>query len=121
MKRFIAALMAACLLTVSAFAQTSTGRLIGTVSSPDGVLPGATVVVKNNQTEKEQTVTTNDDGTFVLPQLEVGTYTVTITGTGFKTYVATELKIDVGREYSLNPTLEIGGVTESVTVTTGAE
>lgn len=121
MKRFIAALMAACLLTVSAFAQTSTGRLIGTVSSPDGVLPGATVVVKNNQTEKEQTVTTNDDGTFVLPQLEVGTYTVTITGTGFKTYVATELKIDVGREYSLNPTLEIGGVTESVTVTAGAD
>lgn len=121
MKRFVAALMAACLLAVSAFAQSSTGRLIGTISTPDGVLPGATLVVKNNQTEKEQTITTNDDGTFSLPQLEVGTYTVTITATGFKTYVATDLKIDVGREYSLNPTLEVGGVTETVTVTAGAD
>ncbi len=117
MKRFIATLMAACLLAVSAFAQSSTGRLVGTVSSPDGVLPGATIVIKNNQTEKEQTITANDDGTFNVPQLDVGDYTVTITVTGFKTFVATDLKIDVGREYSLNPTLEVGGVAETVTVT----
>jgi hypothetical protein len=121
MKRFVTALLAVCLLAATAFAQTSTGRLIGTVSSPDGVLPGATIVVKNNQTQKEQTITANDDGTFVMPQLDVGTYTVTITATGFKTYVATDLKIDVGREYSLNPTLEVGGVTETVTVTAGAD
>ncbi|HEX8851934.1 MAG TPA: carboxypeptidase regulatory-like domain-containing protein, partial [Pyrinomonadaceae bacterium] len=121
MKRLSVAFLTLCLLAVSAFAQTTTGRLVGTVSGPDGVLPGATIVVKDNQTGKEQTLTAQEDGTFTFPQLEVGTYTVTITQQGFKTYIATDLKIDVGREYSLNPTLEVGGVTESVTVTAGAD
>ncbi|HWW76858.1 MAG TPA: TonB-dependent receptor, partial [Pyrinomonadaceae bacterium] len=121
MKRALFALLALCLFAASAFAQTTAGRLVGTVSGPDGVLPGATVVLKDNQTGKEQTVAAKEDGTFTFPQLEVGTYTVTITAQGFKTFVATELKIDVGREYSLNPTLEIGGVSETVTVTAGAD
>jgi hypothetical protein len=115
------AVLALCLCAASAFAQTTTGRLVGTVSSPDGVIAGATVVVKDNQTQREQTISAKEDGTFTFPQLEVGTYTVTITAPGFKTFVATELKIDVGREYSLNPTLEVGGVSETVTVTAGAD
>jgi hypothetical protein len=121
MKRLSVAILMLCMLAVSAFAQTTTGRLVGTVSGPDGVLPGATIVVKDNQTGKEQTLTAGEDGTFTFPQLEVGTYTVTITQQGFKTYIATDLKIDVGREYSLNPTLEVGGVAETVTVTAGAD
>jgi hypothetical protein len=121
MRKFMLAGLALCLLAVSAFAQTTTGRLVGTVSSPDGVLPGATVVVKDNQTGKELTVAAKEDGTFTFPQLESGTYTVTVTAQGFKTFVANELKIDVGREYSLNPTLEVGGVSETVTVTAGAD
>lgn len=121
MKRGLFALLALCLFAASAFAQTTAGRLVGTVSGPDGVLPGATIVVKDNQTQREQTIAAKEDGTFVLPQLESGTYTVTITAAGFKTFVATDLKIDVGREYSLNPTLEVGGVSETVTVTAGAD
>ena len=121
MKRFTVAMLAVCLLAASAFAQTTTGRLVGTVSGPDGVLPGATIVVKDNQTQKEQTLMTQGDGTFTFPQLEVGTYTVTITSQGFKTFIATDLKIDVGREYSLNPVLEVGGLTETVTVAAGAD
>ena len=103
------------------FAQDTTGRIIGTVAALDGAIPGATIVIKDNQTGREQTVTASDDGTFTVPQLEFGTYTVTITATGYKTFVANEVKIDVGREYPLNAKLEVGQITEQVTVTAGAE
>jgi len=102
-------------------AQTTTGRLAGAVSGPDGVLPGATVTATSNETGRELTVTASEDGTFLFPQLENGTYTVKITATGFKTFVANEVKIDVGRDYTLNPTLEVGSVQETVTVTAGAD
>src|ERR1044071_9527882 len=121
MKRFIFIVLTLCLFTAGALAQSTSGSLTGTVSGPDGVLPGASVIVKDNQTGKELTDTANDSGAFKFPQLEVGTYTVTIKAPNFKTYVATDLKIDVGREYSLNPVLEVGGVTETVTVSAGAD
>jgi hypothetical protein len=56
-----------------------------------------------------------------VPQLEIGTYTVKVTSTGFKTFTATAVKIDIGREFSLSIVLEVGNVSESVTVTAGAD
>jgi hypothetical protein len=109
------------LLTVAAIAQSNTGRLIGTVSGPDGVLPGATVKVTDNQTGKERTVTSNNDGSFLLPQLDPGNYTVSVTVSGFKTYNANNVKIEVGQEYSLNIPLEIGQTQDSVTITAGVD
>lgn len=102
-------------------AQGTTGTLSGTVSGPDGVLPGATVVATDNKTGKELTATTNDQGFYQFPQLEFGTYTVRISSTGFKTLIATELKIDVGRTATLSPVLEIGEVSAEVVVTAGAD
>ncbi len=103
-------------------AQTPTGRLVGVVSTADGsVLPNATVEIKFSQTDKTQTVTTGNDGTFGFPQLEPGNYTVTISAQGFKTFVANQLKIDVGRDYNLTPTLEVGNVSETVNVTADAD
>ena len=111
-----------CLVSVPGiFAQSATGRLVGTVSGPDGVIPNANIVVTDNQTKQARNITSNGEGAFTLPQLNVGAYTVTITATGFKTFTATDLKIDVGKEYSLNPTLEVGGIQESVTVTAGSD
>lgn len=100
-----------------AFAQDVNGRIIGTISDPNGaVVPGATIVIKDQQTGKERNVTATNDGTFVVPQLEFGTYTVTITASGYKTFTASDVKVDVGREYSLNARLELGQLTEQVTV-----
>ncbi len=111
-----------CLVSVPGiFAQSATGRLVGTVSGPDGVLPNANIVVTDNQTKQARNITSNGEGGFSLPQLNVGTYTVTITVTGFKTFTANDLKIDVGKEYALNPTLEVGGIQETVTVTAGSD
>lgn len=121
MRRFMFILLTLTLFTVSVLAQSNTGRLVGTVSGPDGVIPGATIVITDNQTNKERTITASGDGSFSVAQLEVGTYTVKITAPGFKTFTATDLKIDVGQEYSLPATLEVGGVNESVTVVAGAD
>ena len=110
-----------CLSTSAVLSQSNTGRLVGTVSDASGVIPGATIVVRDNQTKKERTVTASDDGSFAVAQLEPGTYTVTITASGHKTFSANDAKIDVGRDYTLNPTLEVGSISESVTVTAGVD
>ena len=50
MQRVFYAVLTLCLFAASAFAQTTSGRLVGTVNSPDGVIAGATVVVRDNRT-----------------------------------------------------------------------
>jgi len=121
--RFILTVALALLVFApSAFSQGSTGRLIGTVTDPGGaVIPGATVTDKDNKTGRELTVTASGEGTFTFAQLEVGTYTVTITATGYSTFTATEVKIDIGRDNTLNVAMTVGGVKENVTVVAGAE
>ena len=57
----------------------------------------------------------------MVPDMEVGTYTITITAGGHKTFTATEVKIDAGKPYSLPIMMEAGDVKESVTVVAGAD
>ena len=121
MKRFIFTLLTLCLFAAVALAQSQTGSLVGTVSDASGVIQGATVVVKDNQTGKERTVVSGDSGGFTLSQLEVGTYTVKITAAGHKTFTATDLKIDVNKDYTLNTILEVGAISENVTVVAGVD
>jgi hypothetical protein len=120
-KKILVLLLAACLQTLTAIAQNTTGRLTGTVSSPDGVLPGATVTATDQKTGRSLTAVTNESGAFQFPQLEFGDYRVTVSATGFKTFIASDVKIDVGREYTLNPQLEVGQISEEVTVSAGTE
>lgn len=105
---------------ITLVAQSNTGRLTGTISGPDGVLPGATVVLKDKKTGKELTVTASGEGTFTFNNLDYGEYEVKATSNGFKTAVTT-VTIQVAQEYSLPIALEIGNVNETVTVTAGAE
>lgn len=121
MKKYLTGFFLVFICAAAAFAQTTTGRLAGTVSSADGVLPGATVTATDKNTGREQTTVTNGEGGFLFSQLEFGTYTVKITNAGFKTYIANEVKVDVGREYTLNRQLEIGDISETVVVTAGAD
>lgn len=121
MRRFLLVTMAICLFAMTAFAQSNTGNLVGTVSDASGVIPGATVVVKDNQTGKERTVIAGGDGSFSVSQLDVGTYTVTVSAAGHKGYSATDVKINIAQTYSLNPLLEVGDISETVTVVGGVD
>lgn len=122
MKRILLLVLTIALSALVAFAQVTTGKLIGTVTDGSGSgVSGATIVITDNQTGRDRTVVSNSDGTYQVSQLEFGIYTVKVTANGFKTFTATELKIDAGREYSLNAALEVGAVTEQVTVTAGSE
>ncbi|HEY8187679.1 MAG TPA: carboxypeptidase-like regulatory domain-containing protein, partial [Pyrinomonadaceae bacterium] len=121
MRTVIKLLLLVCLSALPVFSQSSTGRLVGTVSDASGVIPGATVVAKDDQTNKERTTTTSGDGTFSLPQLDVGTYTVTITSPGHKAFTISGVKIDTGKDYSLDPTLELGEISENVTIIAGED
>jgi Carboxypeptidase regulatory-like domain len=122
MKRLIFTLLMLWVSFAVALAQASnTGSLVGTVSGPDGLIAGATVTVTDDKTQRTITGVTNDQGSFTFSQLDVGEYTVTITSSGFKTFTATKVKIDASKAYTLNPTLEIGQIQETVTVVAGAD
>lgn len=121
MKRIFWFLAVSVFSTVAVFAQLTTSTLSGTVSGPDGLIPGANVAVKDNNTGKELTAVTNSEGGFKIPNLEVGTYTVTITAQGFKTASINEVKVEVNKDFALPIVLELGSVSEVVEVTAGAE
>lgn len=121
MKRFVFAMLTLLLFVAGALAQSTSGRIVGTVSGPDGALPGATITVVDDQTKNEKTVNASGDGAYTVSQLDVGTYTVTIKVNGFKTFTATGVKVDANRDYTLSPVLEVGGVNENVTVVAGAD
>src|SRR5205807_7846510 len=100
---------------------TTTGAINGTVTNPNKeVVAGATVTVKNNGTNKEATATTDDNGVFKVVNLEPGTYTVTVNGSGFAPYNNAGIVVEVGRSTSLEVGLSLQGVTGTVEVTAEA-
>ena len=118
------ALTVAC-LTISLTADgqiSSNAPLSGVVHDPNSaVVPGAIVTVKSNATGAEFNATTASNGTFSIPSLTPGTYTVMVKATGFKQAIVTEVKIDAGTPASVTVTLEVGQTTETVTVQGGGD
>lgn len=110
-------------LAPTAFAQVSTtGRLVGTVTDPQGsVVPNAQVTVKGNQAEGQFNAVTNKEGNWTLPSVPSGTYTVTVTAPGFKSTIVKDVKVDVGLPASVNAALEVGQVGDQVVITGGGE
>src|SRR5829696_4219357 len=75
----------------------STGSISGTITDPtNAVVTGANVTIKNNATNQEFSTTSADNGTFNVPALISGNYTVTVAAPGFKTTVLQHVKVDVG-------------------------
>jgi hypothetical protein len=100
-------------------AQEITGNLNGTVrDSNGGAIAGATVTISDPSRNNDvvRTVTTNDDGDFSAPNLQVSTYQVTAEAPGFKKFVQTGVKIDVGGRRSVDIELSAGKIDETVTV-----
>lgn len=122
MKKIFWFLCVIAIAASSAFAQLNSSSIIGTVAGPDGALiPGATVVLKSNVTGTEVTTTSNSEGSFRFSNLDVGSYTATITASGFKTFNANDIKVEVSKDFSVAARLEVGGISEVVNVTVGEE
>lgn len=106
-----------------AYAQGSTSQaLSGTVVDASGaVIPGADVVAKHVATGVVSNAVTNSEGLFSIPSLPIGTYTVTVTLQGFKTFVIQRVVLTSGAGANVKATLEVGGITEQVTVSSSSE
>lgn len=103
-------------------AQTGTSRITGTVTDANGaVIPGATVTVKNEATGIAYTQTTTDAGLYAFPALPVGTYTITVEKQGFRTFQKTGNVLEVNTPLTVNVALEVGAVSEVLTIQAGAE
>jgi hypothetical protein len=98
--------------------QTTTGTLTGLVTDPQGaIVSGATVTLINSETRVETRTTSNDQGEFVFPSVPPGRYSLGVEATNFKKALATDLVVEVGVTSRTTVVLEVGSVTEQVTIT----
>src|SRR5437868_1338501 len=103
-------------------AQQPTGSIEGLVTDPQGaVVSNAAVVARNKATGLTRNVNAGDDGRYRITQLPPGVYEVKVTAQNFKSTVVSDIKVDVGQNVPLDVKLEIGGTTETVTVTGAGE
>ncbi|HXE34866.1 MAG TPA: carboxypeptidase-like regulatory domain-containing protein [Verrucomicrobiae bacterium] len=117
-----------CLFAVmpsTLFGQTaSTGTVAGTVTDPSGgAIVGATVTLTDTATSIARVESTNDTGRYFFANVVPSKYTVSISKTGFRVSKLVDQVVNVSASLTLNVTLEIGSVAETVevTVTNGAE
>src|ERR1700692_4907335 len=106
-------------LSATALGQELAATLTGTVSDPSGaVVAGATIVVHSEETGADiRSVTTNDGGNFNITNLPAGRYTVTVKNSGFQTFVANEVILNVAEKHTLNVQLTTGKATATIMVT----
>jgi hypothetical protein len=99
-------------------AQGERGGFNGTVTDSSGAsLPDATVSAIDIQTSVETKVSTNESGVYRLPYLQPGIYKITVTKPGFRTSVTDNVTLRVAQTLTVDFKLEVGGVSESVSVT----
>ncbi len=113
-------LVTAILLVVfsAGLATAQTGKIGGKVTdSQGGVLPGATVVVRNVNTGLSLTQVTNAAGAYNFPSLDPGTYRVEVGLPGFNSYTRDGLILTTGQSITVDAALDVAGVSETVTVT----
>ena len=103
-----------------AFAQTNIGSITGTISDPAGaVVPNAKIEVKNSDTGAVYQGGTSATGNYVIP-VPVGKYSLSVTVTGFKKYVRENLVVTVANDTRQDVALDVGSITDTVTVTENA-
>ncbi|MDQ3374829.1 MAG: carboxypeptidase-like regulatory domain-containing protein, partial [Acidobacteriota bacterium] len=100
------------------FAQsTVTGGIRGTVTDPQkAIVPNATITATNIGTNSTETVTSDGNGTFVINNLQPGTYNVVVNQSGFGDFTAQRVVVEVGQTTPLDATLAIAGQSAVVEV-----
>ena len=104
-------------MCVPLFAQKFTGTITGVVTDSQGAVVGsANVRITNKATAASRTAMTDSNGVYVVPELEVGTYTVAIKAANFKEYIARDVELNTSSTATVNAVLEVGATTDQVTV-----
>ena len=98
-------------------------NIVGTVTDDSrGVVPGVEITARHTATNQTRTVVTNDTGDYHIGQLgNVGTYEIRAEMAGFKVAVAPSVLLETGRTVRVDLTLQVGEVTQSVTVEAGTQ
>ena len=110
-----------CLIVTAALGQGSSTSLQGTVTDLSGAaVPGATVIVSDDESRIQRTLVTDAQGDYRLLALPPGTYTLSVTAKGFAQYKQNGLQLLVNTPATANVVLKLGAATESVTVTSEA-
>src|SRR5436190_7906401 len=116
-RRLTVAALGALLVTTPAMAQAPTGTILGGVKDAQGgVVPGATVTATNLGTQYSRSAVTDGAGEYALRLLPVGNYKVEVTIPGFKNFSQTGIVLEVGRSARVDATIELGTVSETVSV-----
>jgi carboxypeptidase family protein/TonB-dependent receptor-like protein len=119
MRRTFVFCLATFLLSVVAWGQGATGSITGTVTDPTGAgVPGATVTAANTATGTQTKTTTGDTGLYTIPELSPGPYSISVEAPGFRKATISEQRLLVATPLHIDVALEVGLVTESVTVDT---
>ncbi|MFN2481215.1 MAG: carboxypeptidase regulatory-like domain-containing protein, partial [Pyrinomonadaceae bacterium] len=104
-----------------AHAQSGTSSVRGTVTDPQhNVVAGATVTLTSTETNAARTQTTNESGAFSFELLPPGPYRLGVEAAGFKKAAVTDVQALISKPTELSVALEVGNVTETVTVAAGA-
>lgn len=116
--RFIGLLLVCVLAWQRGQGQVDQGGITGIITDPQqGVVPGATVSIVNQATNLTLTRKTNNSGAYTFAPIKIGKYTLTVKAPGFRTAVRTNIDVNVSETVGLNLTLQIGSVSDTVTVT----
>src|SRR5262245_28928622 len=114
-------LLSSVALAAPSAAQENRATIVGTVTDPQGnALPNATIKATNTETNTTTTTTSNESGLYTLPFLPAGKYQITISANGLKTARRDGVELRVGDRTQLDFSMEVGAVTETVTVTSQA-
>ena len=98
-------------------AQVVGGTISGTITDSTGAaIANAAVLVHNDETGNERHLQTGPDGRYAAPSIPVGSYTITADATGFSQQRRTGIALSVGQSQSVNLTLPLTGVVQTVTV-----
>ena len=116
-KATAAAVLLACLGAAQEFRATISGHVY---DASGAAVPSAKVEATNIATNQATSASTNTAGTYSIPFLSPGQYTLTVTAPGFKQYIRENVTLEVGRIVGIDVTLELGQVSESVNVTAEA-
>src|SRR5712672_3364388 len=119
--RFRATLMLGALLVVAAagsvFGQGFQGGLRGSIKDAGGVIPGVEVTLTNEQTNIKRSTVTNESGEYAFATVDPGTYGVKAVLQGYKTVDRGGIRIGTQQFFTMDLTLEVGAIEESITVT----